>query len=99
MYYVTCNDSFFSGWGKADNKINKLIFECASLSDARCLADWIGSNREEMKYINISSKPKLLRKTFGSDYYIDNYFVQIKNSSDMPEWYKKAGIFKEEKGI
>jgi len=31
MYYVTMTDSFMGGWGTAEGKINKLVFECKDL--------------------------------------------------------------------
>ena len=34
-YYVTMTDKFMSGWGYAENKINKLIFICDNYKDAK----------------------------------------------------------------
>ena len=38
-YYVTMNDTFMSGWGYAEGKINKLIFECDSYKEAEIVAE------------------------------------------------------------
>lgn len=53
--YVTMTDKFMSGWGHAENKINKFIVEC----DTREQADTIMCNankRSEMKYVNMTTK-------------------------------------------
>jgi hypothetical protein len=53
-YWVTMTDKFMSGWGRAENKINKYILECDSYQEAEIVRD-NAMNRSEMKYINITS--------------------------------------------
>lgn len=77
-FYVTMTDKFMSGWGMANNKINKLVFECDSLAEARKVEEY-AETRSEMKYINIrDSKP----------YYSNNkYYTQYKTKEEYPRWY------------
>lgn len=84
MYWVTMTDKFMSGWGMAKGKINKLVFECESLTEARVVAE----NAEyhgSQKYINIAT-----RKPYYSP---SKYYVQIKTKEDYPDWYV-PGYFK-----
>lgn len=65
MYYVTATDKFMSGWGLAENKINKVVVICSSLKEAREVQQALDT-RKEMKYVNIrASKP----------YYNNNYLI------------------------
>lgn len=83
-YYVTMTDSFLSGWGKAEGKINKLIFECDNYDEAETV-EQNAENRTDMKYINICTK---------KPYYNSNkYLTQTKTKEDCPNWYQK-GYFK-----
>lgn len=67
MFYVTMTDTFMSGWGKAEGKKNKLVFECDTLKEAEIVKD-NAENRDEMKYVNINDeKPNYYPK--------ENYFV------------------------
>ena len=54
MKYITMTDKFMSGWGEADNKINKLVFICKDIKEALIVKD-NAEHREEQKYINICS--------------------------------------------
>lgn len=84
-YYVTMTDKFLSGWGKAENKINKLIFICDSYEDAQIVSN-NAKNRSDMKYINITTK---------KPYYNSNrYYAQEKTKDEYNSWYKK-GYFKD----
>lgn len=84
-YYVTMNDTFMSGWGRAENKINKLIFECDSYKEAEIVAD-NARYRGDMKYININhSKPR---------YSGTRYLVQEKTKADYPNWYVPNYFYK-----
>ena len=80
MYYVTMTDKFMSGWGMADGKINKLIFECDSLDDVTTVME-NARHRTEMKYINWTDKKPYYNK--------QKYFSQIKTKTEYPSWYKE----------
>jgi len=81
MWYVTMTDKFMSGWGEARGKINKLIFECDSLQEARIVAD-NAENRSDQKNINIATKkPYYSSKT---------HYAQVKTKEEYPEWYKEG---------
>ena len=86
-YYVAMNDTFFSGWGKAEGKINKLVIECDSLDEMEIVMD-NAKAREEMKSINyyVGKVP----------YWNKNRFlVQIKDKNDYPSWFKKGYFINE----
>jgi hypothetical protein len=84
MYYVTMTDKHMSGWGHAEGKINKLIFECETLKDAHTVYD-NAEHQGSMKYINIcSNKPY---------YSSSRYYPQTKTKDDYSAWYKE-GFFR-----
>jgi len=78
-YYVTMTDKFMSGWGMAQNKINKLVIECDTQMEALTVFD-NAKTRSEMKYVHISyTKPR---------YNKNNYIVSEHNKTDYPNWFK-----------
>lgn len=82
-WYVTMTDKFMSGWGNAQGKINKLVFVCESLTEARIVAE-NAENRKDQKYINITS---------NKPYYSPSrYYAQVKTREEYPKWYE-AGAF------
>lgn len=80
-YWVTMTDSFMSGWGCAEGKINKLIFECESLKEARIVEE-NAKNRSDMKRVNICTKKPY--------YNYSTHYVQNKNKEIYPDWYKEG---------
>lgn len=79
--YVTATDKFMSGWGRAENKINKLVIECDNYDEASLVHDKL-LNRGEMKYVNIRmSKPY---------YDKNNYYTSFIDKSDelSMHWYR-----------
>lgn len=83
-YYVTMTDKFMSGWGMANGKINKLIFECETMEEAKIVAE-NAENRSDQKYINICTKKPY--------YNSSKYYPQIKTKEEYSSWYK-PGYFK-----
>lgn len=83
MTYVTMTDEFMSGWGPAKGKENILIFECQSEEEAKKLKNY-AQKREEMHNVFISDVIPPFNEL--------NYYVQIKNRTDSPMWYKKGEI-------
>lgn len=78
MYYVTMTDKFMSGWGKARNKINKLVIECDTFEEAQIVEE-NALARDEMIYVNIrSTKPY---------YNPSRYFVSRHDKSDYGPWF------------
>lgn len=55
MYYVTMTDRFMSGWGRAENRINKFVVECDTMMQAEQIYS-AARRRSEMRYVNISLK-------------------------------------------
>lgn len=77
-YYVTMTDSFMSGWGMSEGKINKLVFECDNYNEADVVYK-NAKNRSEMKYVNITAnKPRYDKK---------RYYVQFENKDTYNNWY------------
>lgn len=81
MYYVTMTDRFMSGWGKAQDKINKLVFECETLEEAEIVAENARS-RSDQKHVSI--------RTTKPYYPKDTHYTQIKTKEEYPSWYKKG---------
>ena len=69
--YVTCNDIKMSGWGRSENKINKIIIACSDLKQAkRVMTNLKGES--QYKYINICKK----KPSYDlSKYYISEYIA------------------------
>lgn len=82
-YFVLTNDSFMSGWGHAQNRINTLIFSCDSLSEAEIVAT-NARNRTDQTHIRIVSGHKL------QQYKLRNatHLYQLKDKPGYPSWYK-----------
>ena len=93
--YVCTTDSFFSGWGRADGLINKLIILCDSPDEAEIVMD-NAKNRSDQKYIGGSAWPPAYFhsrwKATGADYATGNYYVQIKTRADLPTWFKEGAF-------
>ena len=84
-YYVTMTDKVMSGWGHANNRINKLIFLCDDMDQAMIVEQNAINRGGDMKYINICANKPYYNKT--------RYYAQIKTISDYPHWYE-VGYFK-----
>ena len=78
IYHVTMTDRVMSGWGRAEDRINKLVFVCHSYKEAKIVED-NAQNRTDMKYINISTKKPY--------YNHQRYLVQFKTKEDYKSWY------------
>jgi hypothetical protein len=87
-FYVTMTDTFMSGWGCAQKKKNKLIFECDSLEEAEIVAE-NARNRTEMRYINIVNKVP--------HYTSSRYYVQVKTKGHYSSWYVPGYFVKDRK--
>lgn len=82
-YYVTMTDKFLSGWGGADGKIFKVVYECDSLEVAEIVAQNARA-RGDQKNINIvNKKPVYSSKTHRTEY---------KDSSNGERWYVKGAF-------
>lgn len=86
-YYITMTDSFMSGWGRANNKINKLVFECDTLEQAQ-IVEQNARHRKEMKYINFANKKP--------NYPNCTHLISYKTIEDYPNWYKTNYFYKSE---
>lgn len=63
-YWVSMTDKFMSGWGKAQNKINKFVIECEDYDQAVIIRN-SAEKRSEMKYVNICmNKPRYDSKIY-----------------------------------
>lgn len=73
------NDKFMSGWGCAQNKINKLVIECDTWEDAQTIKR-NAMKREEMKYISVSSRFPALKSY---------HYLSLKKFEDLGEIWTK----------
>lgn len=81
MIYVTATDKFMSGWGMAEGKINKLVFECETYDEARIVEENL-RNRSEIRNVSIRyTKPS---------YNQSRYYVQFKDKNEYPNFYKEG---------
>jgi len=79
-YYFTMTNTFLSGWGRAENKKNKVVFECDSMDEAIIVKN-NAKNRDEMKCINIVTK---------KPYYDSNFYhVSSKTKENCNVWFIK----------
>lgn len=78
-YYITCIDTFMSGWGRAEGKSNKIIFVCKNKDQAYA----VESNceyRDEIKYVRwIEHKPAIS----------PNQYTQLITDEIYQNWYKQ----------
>jgi hypothetical protein len=94
QWFVTCIDTFMSGWGHAEGKTNKLIFLCDNEKEAEIVAD-NAEDRSDQRNVQIHSTPPTdLRYKKGTDYETNGKYVQIKTKKDYPTWYKEGSFRK-----
>jgi hypothetical protein len=74
-HYVHMTDNFLSGWGDAENKINKFVIECSNRAQAEQIATH-ARTRSEMRRVKIT----LERPTF---YPRSRYLVSTKTYADL----------------
>jgi 16S rRNA U516 pseudouridylate synthase RsuA-like enzyme len=86
MYYVTMTDKFLSGWGMADKKIAKYVYECETLAEANIVADNANS-RNDQKNVNITTRKPYYNK--------DRYYVSYKDKGNCSNWYEKGFFSKQ----
>lgn len=78
--YVSMTDKFLSGWGLANNKIDKLVIICENFEQAETIKKNAGM-RGDMKNINIClNKPR---------YNPNRYIVSYKNFDELGAIWKK----------
>jgi len=78
-YYVTCLDTFLSGWGEADGKANRLILPCQDFAEAEVVCD-NARGRSDMKSVHIHTGKLSL-----SDFDLSLWQVMGRESSRA--WY------------
>lgn len=67
-------DKFMSGWGRAENKTNKLVIECETWEQAQAI-ELAARDRDEMIYVNICCNKPYYNKS--------RFLVSEKLFSDM----------------
>ena len=78
--YVSMTDKFLSGWGLANNKIDKLVIICENFEQAETIKK-NACIRGDMKNINIClNKPR---------YNLNRYIVSYKNFDELGAIWKK----------
>jgi hypothetical protein len=81
MHYVSCIDTFLSGWGKSKDRDNKLVFECETNEEVDKLVH-ILNKRSDFKYVYkyTDDFPKRLLK--DKEVKTDNTYYQLKRASE-----------------
>lgn len=76
-WYVLSNDSFLSGWGPAEGKINTVVAPCKDLNEAKRVAEYARSRSDQKRVRIVGNKPR-----------IKNHVVYSLLSHDRsPAWY------------
>jgi len=83
-YYVLANDTFMSGWGLAEGKINTIILPCVNWAEAKAVSEYAKS-RDEMKHVRIVSKKPRLR--------LATHLYSLMTYQDAKAWYKRRGTY------
>lgn len=78
--YVTATDKFMSGWGMAQDKINKVVIECDNYQEAHRIHGKL-ARREEMIYVNIASN----KPYYNKDRYLTTFVT--KDDEEKAGWY------------
>lgn len=79
-YWVSMTDTFMSGWGKAQGKINKYVVACDTLEQAETI-ERNAKKRSEMKSISVHSKMPYYTPT--------RYVVTWKDYNELGEIWTK----------
>ena len=80
-FYVTCIDTFMSGWGHARGLTNQLIFPCKSHREA-CIVEANAIGRTDQTFVIIyKAKPRLQSS---------GYLYQIMNRETAKPWYTEG---------
>jgi len=81
-FYVTCKDTFMSGWGPARGADNILILPCDTVEEAE-IVKANAENRSDQKNIEIHvSKPYLLS--------CKTVVYSLMNREDASRWYESG---------
>ena len=78
--YVTMTDRFMSGWGRAKDKINKLVISCNNMDEAKTVAH-NARQRTEMRYVNIAMN----RPRYDSRRYFVSWHGRVQG--DYNTWF------------
>lgn len=78
-WYVSMNDSFMSGWGRAKGLTNRLVIVCENRDQALMIVR-AAEKRQEMKYINVSlCKPRER----------SHWLISWKSFEEMSGWHDR----------
>jgi hypothetical protein len=106
-FYVVSTDRFMSGWGKAKDMKNKLIFPTNSLDEAKNIEDYAKNHRTDQTRVDIvSKKPKYDKRTnyiqlkmkHGNDNY-SNWYKDHEHSHLKQEYQRDGGRFVDLKAL
>ena len=78
-FYVTCKDTFMSGWGRASGLDNTLILPCDTLAEAEIVKDNAEGRGDQINVIIHQTKPRL--RSHGVLY-------SLFNRISAPRWYQ-----------
>ena len=75
--YVMCNDSFMSGWGKAEGMTNTIILPCETYAEAEHVANYADSRTDQKRVRIVTNKPRIRPGVL--------YSLMLKNEASA--WY------------
>jgi len=84
-YYVLSNDTFMSGWGLAEGKINTIILPCVNWIEAQQVAEYAKS-RTDQRYVRIVTQKPRLR--------LNTHLYSLMLPDEATAWYKRRGTYK-----
>lgn len=70
MYYVSATDKHMSGWGRAQNRINRLVFVCDTLAQAERVLD----KCKERKYLYLAGPTDRAPRCYKTKNVIAGYY-------------------------
>ena len=77
-YYVLSNDTFMSGWGHAENRVNTVILPCQSYDEAEQVAAYARGRSDQTRVRILSTKPRLQ---------CESHLYSLMSRDDAPAWY------------
>jgi hypothetical protein len=77
-FYVLSNDTFMSGWGMSEGRINTCILPCRDMAEAERVAAYARSRTDTTRVRIAGSKPRLT---------LDTHTYSLMSREDATAWY------------
>jgi len=66
--YVAATDKFMSGWGRAEGKINRIVFECDGWDEANRVADMLEARGDMIRVRTSMRRPSYPTQSHYTQY-------------------------------